>query len=219
MTARIGLIHPIVGSIEPVERAFAEAWPEAEVISLCDASLYADYSKWGEITPELERRLQALIDYSVSTGANGILFVGSLFGGPVERIRATMDIPVLTAFEAMIEAAFAIGTRFGALATVADALTMMQQDIDRYAAAHGISYTYEPLHVEGAGAALQVGDRSTHDDLIAEAADSLMDCEVLLLAQHSMEPARKLIAQVAGRTLLTSPDTAARKLKQLVSEA
>lgn len=217
MAIRIGLVHPLLGSIEPVESAFTETWPEAELVSLYDRSLYIDFQKWREVTPEIARRCEALIDYSVSTGADGILFVGSLFGEPVERHRETLSMPVLTAYEAMIEAAVAAGARLVVMATVADALPMIARDTEKYAAAQGREITLKTHHVEGAMDALQAGDRARHDALIAQAADAMTDCDALMLGQHSMGPARKLMADVAGRQILSSPDTAAAKLKELLT--
>ena len=53
---------------------------------------------------------------------------------------------------------------------------------------------------------------------IAEAAAELEDCQALMLAQHTMGPARHLVKEVPGRQILTSPDAAALKLKRLVTE-
>ena len=83
MTARIGTVHALTDSIAPVDAAFASVWADAEVLALCDESLYADYARWGAETPEITRRVTVLLDYSARTGVDGILFAGSLFS----RIR------------------------------------------------------------------------------------------------------------------------------------
>lgn len=217
MTVRIGLVHALFSSIAPVEAAFAQAWPDAEVVSLYDYSLYADYRHWGKVTPEITRRVTALLEHTAQTGAHGILFTGSLFSESVEVARANMCIPVLTAYEAMIEEAFAVDTHLGLLATVTETITMIERDTDRYASQHGISHTLDSLFVAGAMDALQAGDQSRHDGLIAKAAGELVDCNALMLAQHSMGPAHSLVEEVPGRKILTSPDTAALKLRQLIT--
>jgi Asp/Glu/hydantoin racemase len=218
MTVRIGTVHALTASIAPIEAAFVEAWPEAEVLGLCDESLYADYARWGRETAEITRRVTALLDYSARMGADGILFAGSLFSESVEAARAGMSIPVLTAYEAMVEAAFAAGTRLGLLATVEDTITALERDTARYAEEQGVSFTLESRFVSGAMDALRSGDRSRHNALIAEAAAELEDCQALMLAQHTMGPARHLVKEVPGRQILTSPDAAALKLKRLVTE-
>lgn len=217
LAARIGTVHALTESIEPVDAAFASVWADAEVLALCDESLYADYARWGAETPEIKRRVTVLLDYSARTGVDGILFAGSLFSESVKVARATMTIPVLTAYEAMVEAAFEAGTRLGLLATVEGTITALEHDIAQYARERGRSFTLESRYVAGALNALRSGDQIRHDALIAEAAAELQDCEALMLAQHSMGPARRLVSNVSRRQVLTSPDAAALKLKRLVS--
>lgn len=213
---RIGLVHALHASMAPIEAAFEAGWPEAETVSLFDQSLYVDYDRVREITPEIRRRIGVLLDYSQSCGADGILFTGSLFGDPVEAVRTTLKVPVLTAYEAMIEEAFAAGPRIGLLATVADTVTMIGADIERYAAEKGLRYALDALYVEGAMEALLGGDRFTHDRLIAEQAAAMQNCDSLMLGQFSMAPVLAQIPDRPGRRVLSSPDTAVAKLKRLL---
>ena len=216
MSVRIGAVHALTASMEPIEQAFGREWPEAEVINLCDQSLYADYHRWGCETEEIGRRVAQLLEYSAATGAQGILFSGSLFSESVVAARARLKVPVLTAYEAMIEAACAADTRLALLATVADTISAIKRDLTRYAGEHGQSFTLDARLVPGALDALRSGDRTSHNRLIANAASELEECGALMLAQHSMGSARPLMKDVAGRQILTSPDTAVRKLRQLI---
>ncbi len=210
---RVGLVHALHASMAPVEAAFKRDWPEAETLNLFDESLYVEYDRVRTVTPEIERRLGMLLEYSASCGVDAILFTGSLFGAPVESIRSRLSIPVLTAYEAMIEEAFACGQRFGLLATVADTVTMIRADMERYARAHDRRYELEARQVPGALEALLAGDRRTHDGLIAKGAEAMQNCDALLLGQFSMAPALAEIPSVPGRQVLSSPTTAVAKLK------
>ena len=214
---RIGLVHALHASLAPIEAAFAQGWPEAETVSLYDQSLYVDYERAGEITPEIRRRIETLLLYSAGCGADGVLFTGSLFGAPVEETRDSMTIPVLTAYEAMIEHAFAAGRRIGLLATVPDTVTMMRADIERYALTNELPYELDARLVGGALEALFAGDRSTHDGLIAAEAAAMHNCDSLMLGQFSMAPVLTQIPEAPGRRVLTSPDTAVAKLKRILS--
>ena len=212
---RIGLIHALEASIAPIETAFSRFWPEAEPVNLLDGSLYLDYDAAGEVTPAITRRIQALIHHAIGFGARGLLLTGSLFSQPVQDARKDLPIPALAAYEAMIEEAFACGSRFGLIATYADTITMMKADIERYARQKGAGYRLESRMVEGALDAVQSGDRERHDSLVAAAAEGL-DCDVLLLAQHSMSLVKERIPERPGRRVLTSSETAVRKLRVLV---
>ena len=213
---RVGLVHALEASIAPIETAFSRFWPEAEPVHLLDGSLYLDYDAAGEVTPAITRRIQALIHHAIGFGARGLLLTGSLFSQPVQDARKDLPIPALAAYEAMIEEAFACGSRFGLIATYAGTITMMEADIERYARQKGTAYRLESRMVEGALDAVQSGDRERHDSLVAAAAESLAGCDVLLLAQHSMSPVKERIPERAGRRVLTSSETAVRKLRVLV---
>ena len=217
MSTRIGLIHALLESIAPIEAAFASAWADAELIHLYDSSLYIDFHRAHQVTPDITRRVAALIHQSASSGAAGLLFTGSLFSESVTSVRAQVSIPVLTAYEALIEAALAAGSRLVLLATVSDTIGMVEQDLAAYADLHQVSYTLESRWVRGALTALQSGNRQQHDDLIARAAAEFESCDALILAQHSMALASQKIPHTPGRKVLTSSQTAAVRLKELVA--
>ncbi len=55
-----------------------------------------------------------------------------------------------------------------------------------------------PKLAEGALAALDRGDRTEHDRLVAEASRDLRDCDLIALAQYSMAPAAEMVAAATG---------------------
>ncbi len=216
---RIGLVHALRESIAPIEAAFARDWPEAEPITLFDQSLYVDYARAGALTPELAARVAALLRHSAGCGAQAILFTGSLFGAPVEAVRGELPVPVLTSYEALIARGFSLGPRLGLVATVADTLRLMQEDIGRYAADHALDADLAGVHVAGAVEALTSGDRPTHDRRVLDAVERLArrgDRDAILLGQFSMAP---VAAQLPGDfpvPVLTSTGTALERLRELV---
>jgi Asp/Glu/hydantoin racemase len=228
MGPRIGLVHALHASIAPIEATFARMWPEAETVSLYDESLYVDFNKAGGMNRQIEERIEALLRFSAQSGAQAILFTGSLFGDSVEAARARFDIPVLTAYESMIEEAFAgpqscnqsrnQGRKLGLLATAAGTLEMMQSDIARYASAHCREYSLQANQVAGAIDALLWGDRAEHDELVATAAAALDQCDILMLAQFSMAPVADRIREQTGTRVLTSPGTAVEKLMGIFAQ-
>src|SRR5215831_11542871 len=144
-------------------------------------------------------RFLALSRYAAATGADAILFTCSAFGPLIEAAaRAHAPMPVLKPNEAMIEQAVARGRRIGLLSTFAHIEIV-------------------PRLAEGALAALDRGERSEHDSLVAEAAKDLRGCDVIALAQYSMAPAAKLVEEATGLSVLTTPDSAVEKLKGLLA--
>jgi hypothetical protein len=62
--------------------------------------------------------------------------------------------------------------------------------------------------------ALDRGDAAEHDRLVAETARSREGCDVIALAQFSLSSAASLVAKMTGCTVLTTPDSAVRKLRR-----
>ena len=219
MAVRIGLVHALQGSIAPIAEELRRQWPDAEAVHLYDSSLYSDYRKQGQVTDEIRDRIRVLLRHSAAAGARGILFTGSLFSRAVEQGREGLDVPVLSAYEAMIEAAFSAGRRLAVLATFPDTIDAVRQDIAGYAQRYATTFALQSDLVDGAFDAMQAGDLARHDALIVEAAERITKCDAVLLAQHSMSSAAAKIPARTKPRILTSSRTAVRKLKWLVGDA
>jgi len=207
---RIALIHALRHSPPPIEAAFARLWPEATLMNLLDDSLSADLSRDGRITEAMTGRFLSLASYARATGADGILFTCSAFGPCIEAVqRALAPLPVLKPNEAMIEEAMAIGGRIGLLASFGPTLQSMPPEFPG-------SLTVTPKLANGALAALDRGDEPEHDRLAVLAAADLADCDAIALAQFSLARAATTVAAATGKPVLTTPDSAVRKLKRLL---
>jgi aspartate/glutamate racemase len=208
---RIALIHALKHSIVPIEASFARLWPEATIMNLLDDSLSADVARDGHLTSAMTDRFLALGRYVASTHADAILFTCSAFGPCIEAVaREHAPVPVLKPNEAMIEQAVARGHRIGLLSTFAPTLQSMPPEFPS-------SVQVIPKLAEGALAALDRGDRAEHDRLVAKASRDLRDCDLIALAQYSMAPAAELVADASNLPVLTTPDSAVKKLKQLLA--
>ncbi|WP_454622097.1 aspartate/glutamate racemase family protein [Bradyrhizobium cenepequi] len=207
---RIALIHALKHSIQPIESSFARLWPEARLMNLLDDSLSADLARDGRLTDAMTERFLTLARYVVSTGADAILFTCSAFGPCIEAVaHAHAPMPVLKPNEAMIEQAARSGRRVGLLSTFPPTLDSMPREFP-------VSVKLVPKLAESALAALDRGDRAEHDRLVIEASKDLRDCDVIALAQYSMAPAASAVEQASGRPVLTTPDSAVLKLREML---
>jgi Asp/Glu/hydantoin racemase len=208
---RIALIHALKHSIAPIEAAFARLWPDASLMNLLDDSLSADLARDGSLTVAMTERFLTLGRYAASTGTDAILFTCSAFGPCIEAVaRELAPMPVLKPNAAMIEQAAARGYRIGLLSTFAPTLVSMPREFPS-------SVKVVPKLADGALAALDRGDGAEHDRLVAQASRDLRDCDLIALAQYSMAPAAALVAEASGRPVLTTPESAVLKLKQLLA--
>lgn len=213
MTMRIALIHALRHSPPPIEAAFARLWPGQTLMHLMDDSLSADLAREGGLTPRMTERFLTLARYAAGTGADAILFTCSAFGPCIEACAHDLaPMPVLKPNEAMLEEAVKAGTRIGLLVSFPGTIPSM---IPEFPA--GI--TVVPKLAAGALQALDEGDLLMHDRLAAEAARDLSDCDAIALGQFSLARAKAAVEKASGRPVLTTPDSAVLKLKNLLGAA
>lgn len=216
---RIALIHALSHSVPAIVAAFGRAWPEATLANLLDDSLSADLARDGALTPAMTERFLTLARYAKRCDADGILFTCSAFGPCIEACaRDLAPLPVLKPNEAMIEEAVALAgpsARIGLLASFAPTLDSMPAEFTAVAPL----VTVVPCLATGALAALDRGDPAAHDRAAAQAATALRDCDLVVLGQFSLSRAAQAVADATGKTVLTTPDSAIRKLKRLLVPA
>lgn len=214
---RIALIHALKHSIAPIEASFAWLWPDAELANLLDDRLSADLARDGALTPAMADRFLTLARYAVVSGADGILFTCSAFGPCIDACANELaPMPVLKPNEAMIDEAVAqagLAGRIGLLATFAPTLATMPAEF----AAVAPNVTLVPALASDALAALNRGDTAEHDRIAAKASRALESCDVVALAQFSLSSAAEHVAAATGRPVLTTPDSAVRKLQRLLA--
>jgi Asp/Glu/hydantoin racemase len=205
---RIALISALYHSIAPISAAFETMWPEPKLANILDTSLSGDLAN-GHSLDSMTPRFLRLAHYAVDTGADAILFTCSAFGPCIEAVAAEFpNMPVLKPNEAMIEDAEAYA-RVGLMATFGPSLNTLPAEFGR---------PIQMKLIEGALAALDMGDVATHDRLSAEAAQSFAaECDVIALGQFSLARAADGIAKATGLPVLTTPGSAVKKLQRLLA--
>lgn len=215
---RISLIHATPLAIEPVNSAFAEQWPDAEVYNLLDDSLAPDLTKSGRINVAITERFKNLAHYSKEAGADAILFTCSAFGPAIEQ-AAKIVTPLITLKpnEAMFREAIFAYQRIGMIATFQPSVPSMQKEFEQMVEDAGQSVKLEVVLAEGAMEQLAQGNVEKHNDLIKEAAKKLMHCDAIMLAQFSMAKASFGISEIYEGPVLTSPSSAITALKEALN--
>jgi hypothetical protein len=217
---RIALIHATPLAIAPVNEAFARLWPAAGRMNLLDDSLAADRAAAGALTDAMIHRFRALAGYCVEHGSAGVLFTCSAFGPAIEAAQSAVSVPVLKPNEAMLVEALDLAARgsgrVALLATFAPTIDSVAEEFRLLSAARGVAAELVTHHVAGAMAALDAGDATRHDALIAGALrqwDGWRDCAAVLLAQFSMARARPAVAARAHIPVLVSIDSAVAAMR------
>ncbi len=218
MTApRITLIHATPVAMQPIGDAFGQLWPAARITHLLEDSLSADLAAEGRLTERIIERFVTLTRYAHGCGADAVLFTCSAFGVAIEAAASAVPIPVLKPNEAMLEEALTAGRRIGLLATFEPSIPSLQAELEQMAQSRKIPLEITARAIPAALTALHAGCTEDHDRLIADAAHEIGDCDALILGQFSMASAASAIPARPRRKVLTSPNSAVTRLKQLLA--
>lgn len=213
---RIALIHALAHSMAPVNAAFERDWPGATRMNVLDDSLSADLARSGTgLDAAMHERFQRLAQYAIDAGADAILFTCSAFGPCIDAVaRRHGSVPVLKPNEAMIDEAARGSGRIGLIATFAPTLASMPAEFPP-----GVEL--DAALADGALDALNAGDPLRHDELIAAEARRLRErgCSRIALAQFSMARARAACEAASLLPVLTTVDSALRKIRARLGAA
>ena len=215
---RIVLIHATRVAIDPIEQAMKHYWPDAETVSILEEGLSIDRASGAVPLSELNHRIVGLAHYAQQLNPTGILYTCSAFGAGIEQAADTLDIPVLKPNEAMFEAAFEQGTRVAMIYTFPPAVAGMEQEFRGEAKCLNSLATIQSVYAQGALESLKAGDKTLHDEIIAQCAAQIDDADVILLTHFSMARAAQAVRNTTALPVLTSPETAITKMKVCIAE-
>ena len=216
MKRRIVLLHATPVAMQPIQTAFAQGWPEAEIVNLLDDGLSIDRAKETDVSEAMIDRFVAFGRYGAAMGADGILVTCSAFGPAIDRLIALLPIPVLKPNEAMFQAALASGKRIGMLATFAPSVGTMTDEFDEFVASQSEPASLTTLVVADAIDLLRKGDVETHNRLIAARAPELAAYDAIMLAHFSTSRAAEAVRKVVNVPVLTAPDAAVARMRAMV---
>lgn len=214
---RIFLFHASPVAMEPICIAMKSLWQQAEAVNILDESLSFDRAREGaELSEPLTRRFLSLGHQAIEGAADGILITCSAFGPAIERLSAEVAVPVLMPNEAMFRVAITMGRDIGMVATFEPAIATMEEEFRDFAAQAGSKARLTTVLAQGAIESLRRGDVADHNYRVAEAAKSLAHCDALMLAHFSTSRAAEAVRASVKTSVLTAPESAVARMKQLV---
>ncbi|MEA2903848.1 MAG: hypothetical protein QOI12_1235 [Alphaproteobacteria bacterium] len=216
MPKRIFLVHPVALAMTAIDEAFKTRWPQAQTVNVLDESLYMDIPADGTLSDSVRARVASLLQHCANSGADGILFSGSTFGPAVDAARKHIAVPVLRAEEAMMDEAVGLGEQILLVCTAKRALPVVRATLDEAVARAGVTRKITELWPAGARDAITRGDMVTHDRIVAEQVTAAGDFEVIVFGQMSMVAAGMPLAPEIARRVITSPNAAVARMRQLV---
>ena len=216
---RIGFIHATCNAVAPIMETARALYPEITAVNFVDEQLLEHANQVGGIDPAGLRQFAKLLFSAAQANLDGIVVACTIYSPMAAYFQPFLEVPIVGIDRAMIEQAVDSGEKIGLLGTTAPSVPAMKQQMLEYAASVGKVPVMETRTVAEAMARLRAGDLQAHDDLIRRAALELIQdgCTTIVLSQITMARA-KILLQIPGITVLTSPETGLARLMQLVKQ-
>lgn len=214
---KVALISAVTAAIAPARSALAELYPEAEVWNILDDRLLSDADDRGGLDEGLRARMVRLIDHALTEGADGVLLTCSLYGPVATGIRR--DVPVLAPDEAAFREVAEAG--YGSVLVVASFDGAKDDSVERLQATlheSGATTRVTGIAVPAAMTATKAQDAPALLAALTEAcAPFATEVDAVFLAQYSLAPAARELADAVGIPVLSGPTSSAVALRALLS--
>ena len=212
---RVVMIHAIAESIPPVQLAFQDEFPEAEVINLLDEGLLIDFP--GSITPSLRRRMSNLICYSEDNKADAIGLACSVYAPVVDSARDLVGVPLVSSYGPVVDEAVAAGRRVGVIATNEATMSDSEYYLKLAAEESGKEIRLVKRLATDLIQVLRAGGQAAFEKRLEEEVMALApDVDVVLLSQFSFATALEHLRGVSPVPVLSAPHSSARTLKKML---
>jgi aspartate/glutamate racemase len=216
MGRKVGMVHAGCFNVQLFNEVLSEIMPDVAVVHLVDEGLPIMTS--AEQRGQVVRRLKALSSFAEESGAEVVMLTCTAFGRLVDEVKESVSIPVLSVLEIMVEEAMNAGDRIGILGTHPAMLASAVQLIQEESTEQGRKTEVKTLLCPGAFDALRRNDMATHDRIVLEYANQLMDeVDVIVVPQPSMDKVMKQVPEASRRVpIVASVNKSAQRLKEVL---
>jgi Asp/Glu/hydantoin racemase len=207
------------GLADPLKAVFKEVLPEVRLVNIIDDSLIGDVVRAGHIPPGVARRLVQYYHNAEELGADVILNTCSSVGEVADNASSLIGVPIVKIDQSMAAKAAAEFGRIAVLATLPSTLEPTLRLISKEAERLGKEVVLVKGLAEGAFDALVGGNPEEHDRILLETAKQVCEeADVLVLAQGSMARMEKMLSEITGKPVLSSPRLGVEQVKAVLEQ-
>jgi hypothetical protein len=182
---------------------------------IVDDSLIQEVIEHNTVTNAVRKRLLSYYQAAADSGADFIFNCCSSVGDVAEMGRLVSPVPVFRIDYPMAVQAVTEAKRIGVIATLPTTLAPTMNLLRRLAFETGKEIILIDGLAKGAFQAGQSGEVDTHDRLILEVTLKIADkVDLFVLAQGSMARMERKLAEITGKTVLSSPLSGVLGLKE-----
>jgi hypothetical protein len=202
----VGFLHTAEVHVATFEDLSREHLPNASTVHRVDPDAL-ELARQEGTAPSVRAVVAAHLAELRAAGCEVVLCTCSTLGEVAEELSRD-GLEVIRIDRPMLRRAVGLGPRIGVLAALTSTVEPTTRVLAEEATDAGADTSVEVSVVEGAWDAFLAGDSGAYHSRIAQAARALAGrCDVVVLAQASMEPAAALLTELTI-PVLTSPRSA-----------
>jgi hypothetical protein len=215
----VALVSSTRAVFEPMEAAFREVFPEAQILHILDETLLEDFRREGGLSPHSRHKALQMALTAQEAGVDGILVTCSTLSPSVDDFRPFVRIPIIKIDEPVIEEVVQKADTIGLLATAETVLKSVEPLVMKRALDFGRKISVCRF-VKGDVWPLLQKDPSAFYRAIAEAAtQAARECQSVILTQVSISPGRDYVEEKLRNKVYAFPTYAVQTLRKILSRA
>lgn len=216
---RVALVSSTRAVFGPMEAAFREGFPEAQILHLLDETLIEDFRREGGLSPHSRHKALQMALTSQEAGLDGILVTCSTLSPSVDDIRPFLKIPVVKIDEPVIEEVVRKAEKIGLLATAETVLKSVEPLVVKKAREFGREISIHRFIKGDVWPLLQKDPAAFYQAIAGAATEAAKECQAVILTQVSIAPGRDYVEEKERNKIYASPTYAVQALRRILYNA
>jgi aspartate/glutamate racemase len=216
---RVALVSSTRAVFGPMEAAFREVFPEAQILHLLDETLIEDFRREGGLSPHSRRKALQMALTAQEAGVEGILVTCSTLSPSVDDFRPFLRIPIVKIDEPVIEEVVQKAEKIGLLATAETVLKSVEPLVAKKALEAGRQIAIRPFIKTDVWHLLQKDPAGFYRAIADAAAEAAQECDAVILTQVSIAPGREFVEEKLRPKIYASPTYAVQAIRKILSTA
>jgi hypothetical protein len=219
LAPRVALVSSTRAVFGPMEAAFRQVFPEAQILHLLDETLIEDFRREGGLSPHSRRKALQMALTAEETGVDGILVTCSTLSPSVDDFLPFLKIPIVKIDEPVIEEVVRNSDTIGLLATAETVLKSVEPLVMKKAREAGRKISIRPFIKGDAWPLLQKDPAAFYRAIAGAATEAAKDCQAVILTQVSIAPGREFVEEKLRPKIYASPTYAVKAIRKILSTA
>ncbi len=217
ISKKVALISSTRAVFRPMEAAFREVFPEAQILHILDETLIEDFRQEGGLSPHSRHKALQMALTAQEACVAGILVTCSTLSPAVDDLRPFLKIPTVKIDEPVIEEVVQKADTVGLLATAETVLKSVEPLVKKKAQDAGRKISVRPFIKADVWPLLQKDPEAFYRDIAEAATEAAQECQAVILTQVSIAPGRDFVEEKIRNKIYASPIYAVQTLRKILS--